>query len=68
MDPNANLKEQLTLASEILAIQDAAGEDGSFDEGQSARVEHNALRLAELVEELNAWISKGGFLPDWWRK
>lgn len=56
MDPNANLKEQLEIARAILS-------DDEYDTG------YDAVRLAELVEALNEWIVKGGFLPkDWSRK
>lgn len=52
MDPNANLQEQLRLSQEIL--------DGKH-------VEENAERLAELVQALNGWIKRGGFLPQDWQ-
>lgn len=57
MDPNANLEEMRRLADQIIAA------DGCDD----ARIPPNAAeRLAELVQALDAWISKGGFLPrDW---
>jgi hypothetical protein len=53
MDPNANLAEQLRLASDLLS----AGEPDMDD----------ALRLAELVEALHGWIAGGGFLPAQWQ-
>lgn len=52
MDPNANLREQITLASRII-----------YDEGANP---DDAVRLAELVEALHEWIDRGGFLPDRW--
>ena len=55
MDPNANLEEQLRLAKEI-------------DEALLSDVVLKAYRLAELVLALHEWISKGGCLPDKWRK
>jgi hypothetical protein len=54
MDPNENLKQQLAIARAILADKS----DHSF----------GAVQLAELVEALDGWITKGGFLPDRWRK
>lgn len=53
MDPNANLRQMISLASEIIANYDA---DGTASADDSAR-------LAELVIALNGWISSGGFLP-----
>ncbi len=62
MDPNANLKEQLQLARILLT--------GNYRlcKGVPAKyIEEDALRLAELVEALDAWLSGGGFLPAAWR-
>jgi len=53
MDPNANLREQLSLARYILAEKS----DNTI----------GAVRLAELVEALDDWIARGGFLPERWR-
>lgn len=53
MDPNANLEEQLRLAGRMLT-------DGPHDQ--------DALRLCELVEALNEWIERGGFLPARWTR
>ena len=61
MDPNANLKEQRKIASIILEWFDTATEEADFPETE-------AQRLAELVQSLDEWISKGGFLPDAWVK
>jgi hypothetical protein len=55
MDPNANLKEMREIAKTILS-----GEE--YDTG------YDAVRLAELVEALDEWITKGGFLPEAWSK
>lgn len=55
MDPDANLKEQLDLARSIQKSQDMV--EASMD----------ALRLAELVEALDEWVRRGGFLPERWR-
>lgn len=57
MDPDANLREQLEIATEIIAASDE-------DEGIS---EVEAVRLAELMIALDEWIRRGGFLPDAWR-
>lgn len=50
MDPDANLEEQLRLVERLLKKMDV----------------HDALRLVELVEALDGWISNGGFLPKRW--
>jgi hypothetical protein len=50
MDPIANLNEQLALARKVLA------EDDYVDSG-------DAVRLAELVAELDEWRRDGGFDP-----
>jgi hypothetical protein len=57
MDPNANLEEARRIADRLLN-QDA--EDGSDVE--------DGRRLAELVQALDEWIMKGGFLPRDWQK
>ena len=61
MDPNENLKEQLEIV-EWLQEQDYT-EDGTMD-----RYLAKSLRLAALVEALNDWIVKGGFIPEKWHQ
>ena len=56
MDPNANLKEQQRLSAELLE-----GNEDGIDPIK-------AYRLAELVEALDGWIRRGGFLPTDWVK
>jgi len=51
MDPNENLREQRRLVRRILDTDDLSSKAGL------------AVRLAELVEALDEWISRGGFLP-----
>jgi hypothetical protein len=53
MDPNSNLLEQRRIAKAILADPDAHS--------------YGAVRLAELVEALDEWISRGGFRPTSWK-
>jgi hypothetical protein len=55
MDPTANLREQLEIVRAMLDL-----ESEHVDTSQ-------AVRLAELVEALNGWLSRGGFLPLQWR-
>lgn len=56
MDPDANLKEQLELADQLVEA-----DDDELD------IE-DARRLCELVLALNDWIKGGGFLPQAWQK
>lgn len=56
MDPNANLEEQRRLVKLLL--------DGSITTDRARSV--TAHRLAELIEALDGWLSKGGFLPESW--
>lgn len=53
MDPDATLAE-VRLLSQRLLEESGGGLD--------------ALRLAELVESLDGWISRGGFLPSDWNE
>jgi hypothetical protein len=57
MDPNANLKEQRHLVSEIQNPRTSAKQ----------RKEHT-YRLAELSEAMDEWLSNGGFLPKAWSR
>ena len=60
MDPNANLKEQLSLSLELLVAFER-------NEKPGGKYEYDIARLAELIIALNGWITKGGFLPDNWQ-
>jgi len=68
MDPNANLKEQLDLVRAINQIRDNCGADGSYTDAQLTALAGYAERLAELVEAMDGWIRKGGFLPKEWTR
>jgi hypothetical protein len=68
MDPDANLKEQRSLAREILARWDDCADDGTLTESQTIALAFKANRLAELVEALDQWITAGGFLPAAWQR
>jgi hypothetical protein len=56
MDPNANLREIRELVKSGNATNDAGNDIGA----------HDASRMVELVEALDEWITRGGFLPDRW--
>lgn len=54
MDPNACLMELRELTRMV--------NDGE------AFAERNLERIAELVEALDGWLSRGGFLPTVWQR
>lgn len=56
MNPNATLTELRRLA-DIVGL--GSRRDGCDDDEQ---------RMAELFESLDEWLSKGGALPDAWRR
>ena len=58
MDPDSNLTEQLEIAKDILGAVDHGGEIDEDD----------VVRLAELIESLDEWIRRGGFLPKCWSR
>lgn len=59
MDPNANLDEQIRIARAVLdANEDEPMEDPEGD----------LRRMCELVEALDSWIRRGGFLPKVWER
>lgn len=58
MDPNATLMELRALAQ---AHMDEGPEETGLDVA-------DAVRMAELVQALDEWITRGGFLPDAWQK
>lgn len=56
MDPNTALEEMRKCAANIIRSVDAHGVPSDED----------AERLAEHVQALDEWLSKGGFLPREW--
>ena len=52
MDPNADLEEMRRLITRIREAEDAA------------RVLDDAMRVVELVEALDGWISNGCSMPS----
>jgi hypothetical protein len=52
VDPDANLAEQKRIAARVLRGDPC---DGDLE------------RAADLVEALDEWLVKGGFLPARWR-
>lgn len=56
MDPNANLREQLEL---VASLRESYEAEQGLDEV-------DVMRLVDLVEALDGWLRKGGFLPRHW--
>lgn len=56
MDPNAALAQLRMLGHAIMNAGE--GDDTSF----------NAVEMAETLQGLDVWLSRGGFLPDAWRR
>lgn len=57
MDPNANLSEIRTIIADSLKRIDAGKSPDAID----------SERLVELIDALDSWMSKGGFLPECWQ-
>ena len=57
MDPTANLEEQ----RELIRVLVHENEEEYVDTG-------DLLRLAELTEAMDKWLSNGGFLPEAWER
>ncbi len=67
MDPDSNIREQTSIAREINKIRDAADPDtGRYTVAQLDDLSDAAMRLAELVETLDGWLTRGGYLPHMW--
>lgn len=60
MDPNITLKEILALVATVL-------HDYEDEEGNGVD-QDDACSLASSVETLDAWLRKGGFLPQEWAR
>ena len=65
MDPNANLAELRELCAALLRSYHAdEPSDKAFDAVEWIT---DAARALELLQALDAWIAKGGFLPARWQ-
>lgn len=61
MDPDEALKKAREAAKGVI-------EGLSYEHRGQPSVEDYAGVLAEAFEALDEWLSKGGFLPDDWRR
>jgi hypothetical protein len=57
MDPESNLEEIRSLTREILRVWDDCPEEGEFTQEQTESLTHDALRLAELFDALDVWLT-----------
>ena len=66
MDPNETLKRIRVLIAAIVARADA--EEGSISRAEYQRLQSlDGEELAGAMQNLDRWISNGGFLPSDWR-
>lgn len=68
MDPNANLQEQLELVAKVFAAIPEGQANAGLPQMSVGDMTATAERLAELIEALDGWLSKGGFLPRRWSR
>lgn len=59
MDPNKTLIQLRNLSDQINKMD--------FDSVNSSTVDSIASEMSELFQELDSWITKGGFLPTDWK-
>lgn len=62
MDPTETLRELRTRVFYAQAHRDDGLEFPEVDP------EENVARIVELIQALDAWLSRGGFLPQQWEK
>lgn len=65
MDPTANLNELRRLYVAMLAR--ANGKDWQDDDSDTYDQCEDGTRMAELVQALDEWLSKGGHAPIQWQ-
>jgi hypothetical protein len=63
VDPNANVREQVGLARQVLDKADLL----YMSREELEEVADMGVRLAELVVALDGWLGKGGFPPERWK-
>ena len=72
MDPDAALEEMLKISKRILEREEAfanlANDDVVGVTRHVAGTMNDGKRLAELVQALDQWISRDGFLPSNWQE
>lgn len=58
MDPNATLADLRALVAEVIARE---------DKGVFLPKRQHAVDMAQLVDSLDEWLTRGGFLPNAWQ-
>ena len=66
MDPDTCLRELLVLAAEIIQRTDV-DDDHQNTLDELIEVSELGMQLAEHAQNLDGWITKGGFVPARWR-
>jgi hypothetical protein len=61
MDPNACL-------AKLRELSKAQVKDDEDSEGYLVRSGMRSEEMADLLEALDQWLSKGGFLPEDWQR
>lgn len=64
MDPTANLDEQRQLSASIIQLQDQLDQTQVVELADT--IVDQAVRLAELVQALDTWLSTEGAWPAPW--
>ncbi len=60
MDVNETFASIITLVGRIL--------EGDYSGGLATAIAVDATDLAEAVDALDVWLSRGGFLPNAWAR
>jgi hypothetical protein len=68
MDPNATLSELLALARRVIRAAEIADIKKKMDREEMETFSDVAVAMAERVQYLDEWLTKGGFLPERWQR
>lgn len=63
MDPNEALKEIRELVTDLMKGE----RESTLSPEKTAQRLDDGDRLAELIDGLDEWLSKGGYLPGPWK-
>ena len=68
MDPDANLRAQRVICRALVRCDDRRDPiTGALRHEDVEEYQRDASNLAELVQALDLWLSKGGSLPRPWQ-
>lgn len=71
MDPNAALEQMRSLRAEIVEYLDAHSDDEEEDQENAPEFAEYQAKVSELMDVLDGideWMKRGGFLPNDWKK